>query len=564
MGISGIAQLGELCDFFGPPSSDLLVRYLSEAVIWDCSGKNTDQHRLRQTTQNIIIQRFGGDIVAFAQYLAKNSRYVALHFFNMSTESFLVLLFRLFPQPEMVFEARAKLLDWYGDHFKEPLAFERAKTLRLDQKLQKIRGDIDDTRIYVDPLRFGQWLQDFLLDELTNLLQPENISIADIRAFGAFGDFATNRQPHIHLAATLQSAFHEFCVNKRYGVDSYLGRRIRHGTLKGVMLTQVQAVLRKPKYALLLQQMDVNDYLNQWISRYESKIAEWGQEIFQIWSKQKHHGAISTDITGSDKIESTRTALADLVAAYQETKSVAVVLQTIFEHCWRLLEKDLSQIRMFIESQRLEWGTINRTELRSMVTDEGLKTLAAELARETNTLTEEKFRNLSRWFTKPTNLAPSASILLLLDAVLGEVKEHFSDYAPKIRRAGLSDVELFGMYYHHVYDFLNVVIYNAAKHGKRSGLLVQDIQIKESPGQPSLLQVSISSEKSDAESMEAAKSNINNAMSGSTDDAMVVEVRSGIKKLIRLSSDVKEISNFGVSFDDGLIRFNLSLELAPR
>jgi hypothetical protein len=65
------------------------------------------------------------------------------HLFELCTETFLVQLFFLFPNPEMVLEARAKMLDWFAYRFKEAAA-ERAKAIRLDQKLHKL-GEIDDT-----------------------------------------------------------------------------------------------------------------------------------------------------------------------------------------------------------------------------------------------------------------------------------------------------------------------------------------------------------------------------------------------------------------------------------
>ena len=89
----------------------------------------------------------------------------------------------------MVFEARAKLLDSDGRRFDEPSAFERAKALRLDQKLRKIRGEIDDNRVYVDSLRFGQWLQDNQIKNLSVALQSE-IETALIDEFKSFSDFA--------------------------------------------------------------------------------------------------------------------------------------------------------------------------------------------------------------------------------------------------------------------------------------------------------------------------------------------------------------------------------------
>ena len=109
--------------------------------------------------------------------------------------------------------------------------------------------------------------------------------------------------------------------------------------------------------------------------------------------------------------------------------------QVIIEWCWRLIEKDLITIRMLIDSARVNWGVISRIDLQRACPEE-LQTLAADLCREINSLTDEKFRLLARWFTKPTNLAPSTSLSLLLDAVLDEVKGQFPDYEPRIELAG--------------------------------------------------------------------------------------------------------------------------------
>jgi hypothetical protein len=558
MHIASVARVGELRDFFSSPTEDLLVRYISTALISDCSHENSDRHRLRRALQDIVIKSFEGNIVAFAEYLSQSSKYIVFHLFDMCTEAFLVMLFFLFPKPEMVFEARAQLLDWYGAKYNELGALERAKTLRLDQKLQKVRGEIDDMRIYVDPLRFGEWLQDFLLEELTGVL-TSNIETKDIEEFRVFGDFPANRAPHIRLAMALQAAFTQFCVDKRYGIDSYLGRRIRHGTLAGVMLTQIQEVFAKPRYARLFENKRSAEYLRNWMNVYESAIGIWGQAVLQIRSKNKPRGAISPDITSSSKLDLARLALKDMLAIYREHRNLTVVGQVIFESCWRLIERDLSAIRTMIEASRIGWGTIDRDELQSLGNE---YYLAAEFCREINLITDEKFRTLSRWFTRPTNLAPSATVSLLIDAVMDEVKEHFPNYEPQINRVGMADVEVFGMYYHHLYDFLYVVIYNAAKHGKRDGILSEDVRLIHSGDGAAYLELIVSSEIRTVDEMQAVKANIDAAMSGNIEDAMVVEDRSGIKKLLRLHADVKEIIDISVTYPERRVSFKLVLALS--
>jgi len=556
MRISELAHIEELRNFFGSPQRDSLVNYLAQAVISDCSMQNIDQHKLRRALQEIVIERFNGDLIAFADVLWASSKNVARHLWELCNEAFLVQLFFLFKEPEMVFEARAQMLDWYARRFGDPSVSEWAKTLRLDQKLRKIRGEIDDNRIYVDPLRFGQWL---LANQVGGIAKVEQIEAKDIDEFRAFGDFAFNRQPHIQMAISLQTAFSEFCGDKRYGIDSYLGRRIRHGTLKGVMLVQLQSLLARPRYQSLLSEPSVSEFVHEWFRQYESNIEFWGKEIFQVASKLKPRGAINADITNPEKIVVTRIALHDLVNYYKEGRHISQINQATFEHCWRLVEKDLLAIRLFIDSQRLSWGTMDRVELQYLASDD-LQTQAREFCRELNTLTDEKFRALSRWFTRPANLAPSATIQLLLDATLDEMKGHFPDFEPQIERSGLADLELIGMYYHHVYDFMYVVIYNAAKHGKRNGRLVEEIAVL--PGVvPGTLEIGIASEICEQDTIEQVRESIDAAMSGDIEDAMVVEGRSGLKKLLRMSTDIREIKSIDVSYIGRFVRFKCVLAL---
>ena len=182
--------------------------------------------------------------------------------------------------------------------------------------------------------------------------------------------------------------------------------------------------------------------------------------------------------------------------------------------------------------------------------------MAGDFCREPNSLTDEKFRSL-RWFT---NKSRRPDVLLLLDAVLDEVKGHFPHYSPKIERYGLSDVELIGAYYHHLYDYLYVVIYNAAKHGRPDGRLLEEINFT-SVSQRQRLEVIIASEIKPSDNIEHVKQNVTSALSGSIEDAMVVEGRSGIKKLLRMSSDVKEIKSINVGFEGQLVRFSCVIEL---
>ncbi|WP_207636114.1 hypothetical protein, partial [Clostridium tunisiense] len=44
-----------------------------------------------------------------------------------------------------------------------------------------------------------------------------------------------NEQSEGMIAQIAKDAFDQFCLNTEFGIESYLGRRIRHNTLDGVM-----------------------------------------------------------------------------------------------------------------------------------------------------------------------------------------------------------------------------------------------------------------------------------------------------------------------------------------
>ena len=539
--IAQLVHVERLKSFFDSADPTRLVKYLSLALISDCSSSEFDHHRFRRALQDLVISEFEGDLIRLADYFFENAKNVAQHLISTCTEGFLSQLFFLIPQPEQIYETRAQLLDWFAIQFDEPVARERAKTLRLDARLRQIRGEIDDTRLYVDPLRFSQWLEDNVTEELSSVLHLRLVTIKDADIFKEFSDHpAANRAPHVRLAGILQQAFREFCENKRYGIDSYIGRRIRHGTLKGVMITQLAELLHERRYQAVMHNTQLSNFFYKWLADLEALVEHIGRETIRIRSKASPKGAISTDITSSRKLETTRAALRDIIRAYSVQDNILDAGSVIFEYCWRLIERDLQPLRETLEQSRLSC-ILDRATLK-MLCSVSEYPLASELCRKLDILVNEKFKTLAGWFSKPTNLAPSAPVNLLLEAVLSEARDLFPDYKPRITRTGLADVELVGMLYHHLYDFLNVVIRNAAKHGMKSGQLNVDLSLSEISISLQSLEISVASQIRDDQNISELNDTIGRVMNASTDDAMVIEGNSGIKKLRTLAEDVPQIA----------------------
>ncbi|MBU1334416.1 MAG: hypothetical protein KJ944_21355 [Alphaproteobacteria bacterium] len=535
-------------------ASDPMSEYIMLSLVSERTGKSAHKHAQRRVLQSIVEQRFDGDLIAFAEWLFKRGPGVAEHLFDLCTEALLVQLYHLLPTTDEVYETRAKLLDWYAERFDEPLANDRAKTLRLDKRLQRVRGQINDVRIYVDHVRFTSWLQDNTIDEISVVFRGPEITEEEVLSYTGEGGYPASSTSAGRLASLLQKAFEEFCADKRYGVDSYIGRRIRHGTLYGYLATQMEPLLERSEY----QDLSVGESgrrLQAWLADYRANVTQLGQDMLQVRSKKKPRGLLNPGIGGARKIGFTREAIRDIARQYKETKSIAVVHQNIIEHCWRILEQDLRVVRDHLDTFRRTHATFP-ISLFERGLPEQAKPMARALGREINRFTEERFRSVSSWFTKPTNLSPSAPFSLLFEAVMDEVQEHFPDFEPTIEQIGLQDIDVFGVLYHHVYDFLYVVIYNAAKHGHRCGLLSNKIVTEQSDLIINSIVISVSSDLHPGDTDADVLARIEEALAGDLEDAMVVENRSGIKKLRRMEADVREIEKVDWGIEDRRITFS--------
>lgn len=559
--VAGLLNASEIQEQFDSGNDSLMHKYIVSALLSESLNTSGEKHKLRRVFQDLVIREYGGDIIKLAEFFQHGFPNLAGHLVFICTEDFLVQLYFLISEASEVFERRAELLEWYGENFNEPTMVERARTIRLDQRLQKVRGQIDDTRLYVDPVRFGQWFDDNHLDEISSLLRGNIIDVAQIEGLKDFGDFTTQRQPHVRLAVVLQSAFQEFCSNKRYGINSYLGRRIRHGTLSGFMCNAVEETIKEERFRSIRENPHAMDALQSWVESYRFQVETWANDILHIQDKQHARGAIRSNILDLDKIEVAKSAMRVVQEQYHKHGVFSVAAQVVYEYCWRLLETDLSKIRPMIERAHLSWGSIDQARFLEACPEE-LGTLGIGLCRAINAKTNDVFRTVSGWFTKPVNLSPSAPISILIEAVLEEVKGHFGDFKPKIISLGIPDIELVGAFYHHMYDFLYAVIHNAARHGARDGTIETDLRLTHLDAAYQKLYVGITSTINDSDSIDKVISIIESRIAEVSEDAMVVEGNSGIKKIVRLPIDVEEVLSTDFSASGNKITVSIEMRLA--
>lgn len=505
------------------------------------------EHALRKSIQNVITSLHESNIISLLEYLYEISPSVTEHLVTLCDEMFLSKMFDIIEIPNEAIWTRAEMLEWYGEKTDDSSFSERAKNLRIDVSINKEKGTIDDSRIYVDPVKYTQWLSDNVVNNAVVLLD-------DIADSGKILSFSVNWESadsglsaEEQLAALMLRSYREFCTNRYFGIASYLGRRIRHGTFKGTGMKEVREIKFQPKYESLFSYVDFRDHFDTWLQGYEGMLDQMAKERLHIRGAKKPEGIISYDLNSNNKIKIANYMLKEILDSYIRNENSLEIPYIATDYCWRLVEEDLSVFRKDLMSIKSKWAVFryagkNVQALREL----GLNDFCQEL----NAVTADHFRTISSWFSKPSIASPSADLYLLFRAVVSEIKSYFPEFDPRIN-SEQGDLVITGGAYFVIYDALYIIIYNAAKYGDKSGRLSFDVHY-DFADNGKLVTICITSDISRGDSMDAIKRSVEYAASLNFDDAHVVEGRSGIKKLKRMEYD-KCIHNVGFNYGDSTL-----------
>ncbi len=562
--VSKLCSAGYLKRLSDVNKNEHLFELIIEALLADKSTSKQQAHRFRRILQNYVLNYHHGDLREFLISTSAAAPAVAENFFGILDEEFLIQLFLLFEESGQVFETRANLHEWYSKEFNSPDHMDMAKTLRIDRRIQAVIDDIDDTRLYVDPTKFRLWLEDNVLDDLSSVLRTQPITIADVDGIEKPGDFIDQRDPEWKLAKIFASAYGEFCTNTVFGISSYLGRRIRHGTLKGVMLTNIKDIIGSQHYSSILGRPQTERIISKWLDTYEKHVLRLAERKLQICENPKHKdGAIHPDVFAPEKRGELHTAILDIHNIYRSRGALVYVFPAINMYCWRLLENDLVAIRKHLSDCQHAWGTLSADEICHSLPPE-LHSQGRNFVREVNAKSHANFKTLASWFNKPVNSSPSADLKLLFDALIKEVKERSPKFNPKVQDKGLASLEVKGGAYHLIYDALSVVIRNAAEHGKVNGILIREMQLNPLEHNQSDLTISVSSELKDTDDLQDVQNEITTLLADDHHGAMISEGRSGIRKLMNLKNSENELVDVRFETSDAMLKVSCTFRLHGR
>lgn len=477
-------------------------------------------NKLTRLLEEEIIANYSSDLMQFIEALGNRHESIALYLHETCTEDFLARLTKVIPETKFITDTRAKLHEWRGKKTNDTALLDRAKAIRIDYKISLVRGEIDDNRIYVDPSRFLDWISDNISGELTPVLTSIGHN---------FGPDEKVDDPQ--LRDLVARCYFEFCSNKHYGIASYIGRRIRHGTFKGHVFTN--SMTFEKNHSEFLSDSNISERYQEWRSAFEKLVESAVTEKLHIESGLKKEGLIKPTLKTSAKQEFLNACISDLVKTFKSHGSTNNLPTVILEYCWRIVELDLSAIRTYIKEMK---SKLSQNDLYADLKRiwPGSPHLSILFARELQQVLNKQFKVAQNWFKRPPSVSPKANVNLLYKAVIKEVQETYPEFSTEAEYDEEDDLELFGEVYHRIYDALFVIIFNAAKHGQPGTSLERCFLFEKDKSNYNHLIMNISSRIRN----ESREDEVNSVLSpGPTEDisnAQTHENRSGIPKLHNL------------------------------
>lgn len=496
---------------------------LSKIILYLLIAKSTknelDDFNLKKLIERRVIRVHNGKIISFIQELESLSGAIAKYTYEVCNEDFLAILVRIIRSAKDITETRASLHEWAGHYTGDKSYFDRARNIIIDHQINLVRNEIDDHRIYADVTRFKEWYEDEVAQELNNIML-----ISDINdEFQSIGE--------IQLFNLIEKCYRHFCSNNYFGIASYLGRRIRHGTFRGHLYSNVIKLESSHDF---INNPCIFDRWSVWKQNFEKVVDQIVSTKLHITSDDKPLGFLNPRLHTQSKKETASLCVITLLKIYKQNGVTYSFPELISEYCWRIAEYDLKEIASFLKSKKGELiNEAGMTEIKnsSYQHRHALADFTVLIRHKIN----EQLSSMFSWFQRPQSSAPKVSLFLLYKAVVAEVKQSFHNFNPNTDFDENEEILLVGGAYHIIYDALYVIIYNSAKHGCESYQIERKFSIVRGVDGISLF-VSIMSKIKESAS-EYAVNKLLKVTDEQIDNAQLFENRSGIGKLYNIQKN---------------------------
>lgn len=500
-----------------PPESKSLVAVLALALFRKKSVDPDVDFDFRTDFISHVNTSHNGSIADFISYLLDGTPQIASYILGSLDEVTLEKMYTLVTNASQASAIRCEILKIVGQKLNRIEYIIEADAITTRSKVSKLQKYFDSSRMYVDSVSMKKWLD----SNPTIPTEQYRSLFPSIEARNESGILFVhiNHQSEYLITQIAKDAFEQFCLNTEFGIQSYLGRRIRHNTLDGVTTDTVDAVLRKQEYRSITSSQLMRRTVDAWMASYKSIIDKLRRDHLQF----KPSGSLFNAAIDVDD-PATKENIRKLSNTLRTAGSSELLNDLIIAFCWRQITPQLESAARFIKTTLLKEANASIEKSFS-----GYAALEGQMKAELHEAVNEVFRKVADWFQIPQTGFISASVRDLCHIILIELNRpnavDFSGDAVDTKYTGIS--------VHRLYDCLAVLLQNAHKHGEDHTKVLVDVGATRADSDSMLEMVSVAITSTVAEdTYEASKARIYSALdSAEAGSDMVTEGYTGIKKL---------------------------------
>lgn len=446
----------------------------------------------------------------------------------------------------------------------------------VDEKLASARAHFDNSRVFVDEVLFRNWAMEEVSPSLEAVRKhiffyspelPDNPTTEEIAASmksGALNVIVNFLKEHF-TNLPIRDAFKKFCLDHYFGIDSFLGRRIRHNATHGLLLGQLDKICANAIEKDPQVEIEIQTSYDSWRIEYLAEVDKLVNERFRFNTPEFPNGVLAPDFENvSSKMRDVEN---DLISQILVKSKPEIIVQNMIVGFWGVLDPELRKMRQYLRSDFTQI-TLDHIDRHFSNFPSPVMAVASDL----KVALMERIERLASWYSpfSPADISISPSDL-------AQMVWSDGDDATGYRRLNVigasADMQITGSNVRTLYDCLHVVIVNAAKHANGHSEVTLNFETTNSNDSgPKELSVSIMSSLSDSEcKIEESSGKIEKirAIVESTEiskEVMVVQGYSGIRKLKYLLYRTGRIETLEIVWVGGEIgiRFDIPVNFVER
>lgn len=532
-------------------------------------GRSSDQDvdfDYRAKLEKLIIDEFEGVIPDFIKSLTDTSPAVANYLATSLNETTLQKMYGLIQSPLQASLARRDILLAIGYALNRIEYIIEAEAIETRNKVAKLKKYFDASRMFVDSIAMRDWLAanpSAYTQEFKELLPK---LVARLTAVANIPDKATGEVklvPIVAVSSTVDhlvqqiaiEAFKEFCTNTEFGIESYLGRRIRHNTLHGVMIDPIDGILTASAHQPVIMGTRFGDALDDWQSYYKNYIERIRKEFLQFRDTGKPNALFDPTLNFADS--ATQRGISQLSKTLGMSGS-EMLPELAIAFCWQQIGPQLDYASRQIKVKMA--GDVKQALENHLGSFRGPE--EQRVFSELDEAIDSVFSKVASWFRLPETGFIPASIKALCNII--DIEFGREDNPTTVTGNSL-ETQYYGISVHRLYDCLAVLLQNAIRHGEPLSPIEVTVAAENLPN-TNLQRVCISVlSRVDPDKAETGVERIRAALlSTETGRDMVTEGYSGLKKLKYITKlnegyHTVEATNVGNELE---LRFTLKVEVA--